>query len=70
MKSPSYGDGGGSIRQIDSLVLTKRFETDWLKAIFLGKDESAIRLGSKSWLADVGFRVTDSTLDLWSLIAC
>lgn len=37
----------GSVRQINSLVLTRLFQIDWLKVIFLGKAETVVRLGVK-----------------------
>ena len=52
---------------ITSLVLTWKFQIDRFKIMFLGGVEAAIRLGIKSWFADVGLSTSDSILDLLSL---
>lgn len=39
----------GSINWITSLLLTGKFQTNWLKATFLGEAETA----TKSWFADM-----------------
>lgn len=39
-----------------------------VKVTFLGGDEIAIRIGSKSWFADLGLRTRDSIVDLLSLL--
>ena len=36
------------IKQITSLVLTRKFQFDWFKILLLGEAETAIRLGIKS----------------------
>ena len=52
------------IRQTTSLLLTRKFQTDEFEIIFLGEVETVIKLGIKSWFADVGLSVNDSTLGL------
>ena len=47
-----------------SLVLTKKFQIVRLKVTFLGEVETAVRLGVKSWFADVGLSTSDSILGL------
>ena len=36
------------------VLLTRQFQTDWLKVTFLQEVETAVRLGIKSWFGDVG----------------
>ena len=52
------------IRQTTSLLLTRKFQIDEFEIIFLGEVETVIKLGIKSWFADVGLSVNDSTLGL------
>ena len=63
-ESPYLGGQWRSIRQISLLVLTRKFQTDWLKVTFLGEVETAIRLGIQSSFADVGPSTSDSILGL------
>lgn len=42
------GKGQGSVIQITSLVLIKKFQTDGFEVLFLGEAETALRLGIKS----------------------
>ena len=46
-RSSSFGRWQESIRQITSLVLTKKL-TDWLKISLFGESETAVQLGIKS----------------------
>lgn len=41
--------GLGLIRQITSVELTRKFQTERFKISLLGEDETTIRLGVKSW---------------------
>ena len=45
-------------------MLTKKFQIVWLKVTFLGEVETAVRLGVKSWFADVELSTSDSILGL------
>lgn len=49
-----------SFGQITSLVLGTKLQIDELNVTFLGKVEAAIRLGIKSWFADVVLSTHDS----------
>ena len=42
------------IRQITSLLLTRKFQIEEFEIIFLGEVEIVIKLGVKSWFADMG----------------
>lgn len=53
----------GTIRQINSLMLTRKFQIDCFK-ILLGEVETVIRSRIKSWFADVGLCTSDSILGL------
>lgn len=44
----------GSITQITSVVLTRTFQTDWLKITFLGEAETLVKLSIKSQFGDLG----------------
>ena len=44
---------------------TRKFKIVWLKLPSLGEVEIAVRLGVKSWFADVGLSRSDSTLGLF-----
>lgn len=52
------------IRQITSLLLTRKFQIEEFEIIFLGEVEIVIKLGVKSLFADAGLSVNDSTLGL------
>ena len=42
-----------------------KFYTDWLKVTFQGETETAVRLGIKSWFADMGLSTSDC---IWGLL--
>lgn len=42
--------------QITSLILIRKFQTDWLKILLLGEAETAVVLGIRFWFADVGLK--------------
>ena len=44
----AFGEGRGSYEQMTSPVLTRKFQTDWLKIPLLGEAETVIRLGIKA----------------------
>lgn len=50
-------EGRGPITPITLLVLLRKFCTHWFKIPLLREAESKIRLGSKSWFADLGLSV-------------
>lgn len=58
----------GVIRQITSLVLIKKFLIDWFKISYLGEADTVIKLGTKSRFDDMGLRIRDSVLELFSLV--
>ena len=62
------GTRRGSIRKITSRVQTGKFKIVWLKLPFLGEVEIAVRLGVKSWFADVGLSRNDSILGLFCFL--
>ena len=64
-RSTSFGGWKGFLEQITSLVLTRLFQIDWLKVTFLAEGETAVRLGIKSWFADMGLSTSDS---IWGLL--
>ena len=45
-----------------------KFYTDWLKVTFQGEAETSVRLGIKSWFADVGLSTSDSIWGLFLLL--
>lgn len=47
--SDPLGKAGTLIRQITSLELTRKFQTDSFKLPFLGEAETTVGLGIKSW---------------------
>ena len=47
------GRSVGLIRQITSLVLSRKFLTDWFKILLLGEAATEIRLVIKFWLSEV-----------------
>ena len=59
-RSPSFGG-----RQITSLVLTRKFKTNWLKVTFLDGAENAVRLSIKTWFTDTELSTADS---IWGLL--
>ena len=50
-KSPSLSGEGRGLAQITSQVLNKKFQTNGFKIPLLGKAETTVRLGIKSWWA-------------------
>lgn len=58
------GGQKGFVRQVTSLLLTKKFQMVWFKIKLLGEVETAVRLGTKSWFAEVAFSIADSILDM------
>ena len=66
-RSPSFGRRQGSIRWVTSQVLARKFQTGLVKITFLGEAETAVRLGIRSWFADMGLSTSDSILGLLSL---
>ena len=57
--------GLGSVMQITSLVLIRKFQTDWLKILLLGEAATPVRLGIMFWFVAVGLSTSDSILDLF-----
>ena len=53
------------IRQITSLLLTRKFQIEEFEIIFLGEVEIVIKLGVKSWFADMGLSTGDFIWDLF-----
>lgn len=73
-KSGLFGQGllpcgmAGSVSsKMTSLVLTREFQGDCLKIIFLGEAEATITLSVKSQIADVGLSMGDCILGLLCL---
>ena len=60
-------EGKGSIMQITSPVLIRKFQIDWFKIPLLGEAEIAVRLGTTFWFADLRLSTSDSTLSLFFL---
>ena len=58
-RSPSFWGRYGSMLQITSLVLTRKFQTDWLKVTVLGEAEIVVRLSIKIWSADMVLSTSD-----------
>ena len=57
---------GKGPRVTDYLLGSHRKSSDWLiKITFLGKVETAVKSGIKSWFADVGFGTSNTILGLW-----
>ena len=52
-------------RQTTSLVLTRKFQTSWLKIMFLGEVETAIRSGITCRFGSQGLRHKDTVWGLW-----
>ena len=46
ISSSFFGGWKGSIRWITLLLLTRKFQMGWFKITFLGKVETALRLGT------------------------
>ena len=62
-RSPFFGKRLGSIRHY--LTGADKVIPDWLvKGQISGRAETKIRLGIKSWFADVGLSTSDSIFDL------
>ena len=62
-----FVEWNASVRWIVFLLLTRKFQIDWFKITFLGEIDTAVRLGIKSWLADMRLSTSDSILGLLSL---
>ena len=45
-----------------------KFYTDWLKVTFQEEAETSVRLGIKSWFADMGLSTSDSIWGLFLLL--
>lgn len=48
-------------------MLTRKFQIDWLRIYSWEEVKTAVRLGIRSWVADVGLSISDSIMGLLSL---